>query len=116
MLEQVEALSRLAKRLQCKGNLIPYNPVDGIELKRPSDETVGQFRDALHHHGGGWHDIKHRAPDASWARAWHSGGCLRNGTTPAAGGARAGEGHRAEGLQRRRRARPRDLHQNLVKI
>ena len=49
--EQVEALSGLAKRLQCKVNLIPYNPVDGIELKRPSDETVGRFRDALHRKG-----------------------------------------------------------------
>ena len=50
-LEQVEALSGLAKRLQCKVNLIPYNPVDGIDLQRPSDETVGRFRDALHHKG-----------------------------------------------------------------
>ena len=50
-LDQVEALSGLAKRLQCKVNLIPYNPVDGIELKRPSDETVDRFRDALHHKG-----------------------------------------------------------------
>ena len=50
-LDQVEALSGLAKRLQCKVNLIPYNPVDGIELKRPSDETVGRFRDALHRKG-----------------------------------------------------------------
>ncbi|MDP7048198.1 MAG: 23S rRNA (adenine(2503)-C(2))-methyltransferase RlmN [Verrucomicrobiota bacterium] len=49
--EQVEALSRLAKRLQCKVNLIPYNPVDGIELNRPSDGMVGRFRDALHHDG-----------------------------------------------------------------
>ena len=50
-LEQVEALSRLAERLQCKVNLIPYNPVDGVELKRPSDEMVGRFRDGLHQHG-----------------------------------------------------------------
>ena len=50
-LDQVEALSGLAKRLQCKVNLIPYNPVDGIELKRPSDETVGRFRDALYRKG-----------------------------------------------------------------
>ena len=49
--EQIEALSCLAKRLQCKVNLIPYNPVDGIELKRPSDETVARFRDGLHHLG-----------------------------------------------------------------
>ena len=25
--------------------------MDAIELKRPSDETVGRFRDALHHKG-----------------------------------------------------------------
>ncbi len=49
--EQVEALSSLAKRLQCKVNLIPYNPVDGIGLQRPSDETVVQFRDALYQRG-----------------------------------------------------------------
>ncbi len=49
--EQVEALSSLAKRLQCKVNLIPYNPVDGIGLQRPSDETVVQFCDALHQRG-----------------------------------------------------------------
>ncbi len=49
--DQVEALGRLAKRLQCKVNLIPYNPVEGIGLKRPSDEAVGRFRDALHQRG-----------------------------------------------------------------
>ena len=50
-LEQVEALGDLAKRLKCKVNLIPYNPVDSIQLKRPSDGIVSQFRDALHHLG-----------------------------------------------------------------
>ena len=50
-MEQVEALVGLAKRLQCKVNLIPYNPVGGLEWKRPSDNTVARFRDALHHRG-----------------------------------------------------------------
>ena len=50
-MEQVEALVGLAKRLQCKVNLIPYNPVDGLEWKRPSDGTVARFRDALHQRG-----------------------------------------------------------------
>ena len=50
-LDQVEAWGCLAKRLQCKVNLIPYNPVDGSGLKRPSDEAVGRFRDALHQRG-----------------------------------------------------------------
>ena len=49
--DQVEALGSLAKRLQCKVNLIPYNPVDGIGLKRPNDEAVGRFRDGLHQRG-----------------------------------------------------------------
>ena len=50
-MDQVEALVGLAKRLQCKLNLIPYNPVDGLEWKRPSGEKVSRFRDALHHRG-----------------------------------------------------------------
>jgi len=50
-LEQVDALVSLAKRLQCKVNLIPYNPVDGLEWKRPSDKTIAEFRDSLHHNG-----------------------------------------------------------------
>ena len=50
-LEQVDALVSLAKRLQCKINLIPYNPVDGLEWKRPSDKTIAEFRDSLHHNG-----------------------------------------------------------------
>ena len=50
-LEQVDALVGFAKRLQCKVNLIPYNPVGGLEWKRPSDKTVAEFRDSLHHNG-----------------------------------------------------------------
>lgn len=50
-LEQVDALVAVAKRLQCKVNLIPYNPVGGLEWKRPSDKTVAEFRDSLHQNG-----------------------------------------------------------------
>ena len=50
-MEQVEALVGLAKRLQCKVNLIPYNPVGGLDWKRPSDGTVARFRDVLHQRG-----------------------------------------------------------------
>jgi len=50
-MEQVEALIGLAKRLQCKVNLIPYNPVGGLEWKRPSNKTVARFRDSLHQRG-----------------------------------------------------------------
>ena len=50
-LEQVHALVSLVKRLQCKVNLIPYNPVGELEWKRPSDRTVAQFRDSLHRNG-----------------------------------------------------------------
>tara|TARA_B100000029_G_scaffold500020_1_gene571150 strand:+ start:239 stop:1405 length:1167 start_codon:yes stop_codon:yes gene_type:complete len=49
--EQVDALVSIARRLQCKVNLIPYNPVDGLDWKRPSDKTVAQFRDGLHQSG-----------------------------------------------------------------
>ncbi|MBA18437.1 MAG: 23S rRNA (adenine(2503)-C(2))-methyltransferase RlmN [Verrucomicrobiales bacterium] len=50
-LEQANALVDLVKRLQCKVNLIPYNPVDGLEWRRPSDRTVAKFRDSLHRNG-----------------------------------------------------------------
>ena len=50
-LDQVDALVGFAKRLQCKVNLIPYNPVGGLEWKRPSDKTVAEFRDSLHRNG-----------------------------------------------------------------
>lgn len=40
-------LADLLKDKQCTVNLIPYNPVDGLKLKRPEKEVIEQFRDIL---------------------------------------------------------------------
>ncbi|MBP7301397.1 MAG: 23S rRNA (adenine(2503)-C(2))-methyltransferase RlmN, partial [Akkermansia sp.] len=41
-------LVRIAKRLHAKVNLIPYNTVEGLPWKRPSEERCRSFRDAVH--------------------------------------------------------------------
>lgn len=40
-------LSHLLKGKQCTVNLIPYNPVSGLKLKRPERKTIKQFRSVL---------------------------------------------------------------------
>lgn len=40
-------LATLLKGKQCTVNLIPYNPVDGLNLKRPDGEAIARFRDCL---------------------------------------------------------------------
>lgn len=40
-------LSHLLKGKQCTVNLIPYNPVSGLKLKRPERRTIKQFRSVL---------------------------------------------------------------------
>ena len=46
-LRDVPPLSELARRLHAKVNLIPYNQVEGLEWKRPSDDTQDAFLAAL---------------------------------------------------------------------
>ncbi len=41
-------LAHLLKGKQCTVNLIPYNPVPGIKLKRPDKKSVKQFRSVLY--------------------------------------------------------------------
>lgn len=50
-LEQAEILARKARKIQAKVNLIPYNTVDGLEWKRPSDTRCRAFRDVLKNAG-----------------------------------------------------------------
>ena len=50
-LEQAGHLARLAKRVHAKVNLIPYNTVEGLEWKRPSDSRCRAFRDVLREAG-----------------------------------------------------------------
>jgi len=42
-MEDILALSKLVKGIPCKINIIAYNPVEGLNLKRPSDEKVDWF-------------------------------------------------------------------------
>jgi len=43
-LEQAEELANLVKGHPCTVNLIPYNPVAGLHLKRPEKEAIEAFR------------------------------------------------------------------------
>ncbi len=45
--EHAEELATLLERQQCTVNLIPYNPVDGLNLRRPEREAIEAFRDVL---------------------------------------------------------------------
>ena len=42
-MEDVLALSKLIRGIPCKINLLAYNPVDGLDFERPSDEKVDWF-------------------------------------------------------------------------
>jgi 23S rRNA (adenine2503-C2)-methyltransferase len=46
-LEQAAILARHARRIHAKVNLIPYNKVEGLDWKRPSDTRCRAFRDVL---------------------------------------------------------------------
>jgi 23S rRNA (adenine2503-C2)-methyltransferase len=46
-LDQVKPLASLARRLNAKINLIPYNKVEGLPWERPSEETQEAFLAAL---------------------------------------------------------------------
>lgn len=46
-LEHIASLTHLCHILDAKINLIPYNTVEGLPWKRPSDETIDDFHEAL---------------------------------------------------------------------
>lgn len=46
-LEHIASLTHLCHILDAKINLIPYNTVEGLEWKRPSDEAIDDFHEAL---------------------------------------------------------------------
>jgi len=50
-LEQARLLAMHARRLKAKVNLIPYNTVEGLEWKRPSENQCRAFRDILKNAG-----------------------------------------------------------------
>ncbi len=47
-MEDIKAISRLIKGIPCKINVLAYNPVDGFDYKRPSDEKVNWFGKQLY--------------------------------------------------------------------
>lgn len=49
--EDALKLAVMLKGKQCTVNLIPYNPVEGLRLKRPSKESIEAFRDTLESEG-----------------------------------------------------------------
>lgn len=49
--EHAEELSVLLRGQQCTVNLIPYNPVPGLRLKRPEKEAIEEFRRILDSNG-----------------------------------------------------------------
>ncbi|MBU6445945.1 MAG: 23S rRNA (adenine(2503)-C(2))-methyltransferase RlmN, partial [Verrucomicrobia bacterium] len=49
--EHAAELAALLSRQQCTVNLIPYNPVDGLNLQRPKRETIEGFRGVLEQAG-----------------------------------------------------------------
>ncbi len=50
-LDQVRPLAQLARRLNAKVNLIPYNKVDGLKWERPDERSQENFLGALEHQG-----------------------------------------------------------------
>lgn len=49
--EHAEELATLLEGKQCTVNLIPYNPVEGLRLGRPSKEAIMAFREVLEGRG-----------------------------------------------------------------
>jgi 23S rRNA (adenine2503-C2)-methyltransferase len=47
MPEQARLLARHARQLRAKVNLIPYNMVDGLDWKRPSDPVIHSFAETV---------------------------------------------------------------------
>ena len=49
-LEDVKAFSELIRGVPCKINILAYNPVPGLDFKRPSDDKVDWFAKKLYPH------------------------------------------------------------------
>ena len=48
---QANQLAKVAKMIRCSVNLIPFNPVEGLEYKRPSVDQVYAFQEVLRQAG-----------------------------------------------------------------
>ena len=45
--QEAKGVAAIAKPLGAKVNLIPYNPIDGVDFKTPSAARINAFRDIL---------------------------------------------------------------------
>jgi len=61
------SLSRVAKKMRCNVNLIPYNPVSGLGYGRPADEAVQAFYQVLRQVGINTHVRRSRGLDVDAA-------------------------------------------------
>ncbi len=59
----VQRIVRIAQRLRCNMNLIPYNPVAGPAYDRPSDAAMRDFANALRRQGVNAHIRRSRGLD-----------------------------------------------------
>jgi 23S rRNA (adenine2503-C2)-methyltransferase len=48
---EARALARLAQRVSCKFNLIPFNPFPASGFKRSAPERIRRFAEILQHKG-----------------------------------------------------------------
>ncbi len=49
--QHARELAALLKNFPCKINIIPFNPFDQSDYRRPSDSSIGNFRQILHEAG-----------------------------------------------------------------
>lgn len=47
-IHEADALARFAGDIESKINLLVYNPIDGLDLRKPSEDAVMRFRDHLY--------------------------------------------------------------------
>jgi 23S rRNA (adenine2503-C2)-methyltransferase len=71
--EDAERLSRIARDLPSKINLIPYNPVPGLPYQRPSPEAVQRFASSLYPRAPAV-TVRHTLGGEIWAACGQLGG------------------------------------------
>jgi 23S rRNA (adenine2503-C2)-methyltransferase len=62
-----DGLARLAKRLRCNVNIIPYNPVESLPFRPPTTEAAKAFETRLRNRGVNAHLRKSRGQDIAAA-------------------------------------------------
>jgi 23S rRNA (adenine2503-C2)-methyltransferase len=65
--EHSEALAAIAHRLRCNVNLLRYNPVQGLEYRRPTAQAAHDFQKALRRRGVNVHVRRSRGLDVDAA-------------------------------------------------